>query len=191
LAASLEHEEVLSHSLLYFFSTAMLVQKIATKGANSVYPSHMKTLSVLMYTELKIVQYWSILYVYTIWIVHITTVWKFYFAKKWYVSFYVSAHKTHVGELNFSKKYFSRRPVLCVHETSTFSHRVFLPLIQDLIQSSGRISLYTKSMALIYFKFISDAQFIANFSSIKIYQSDGNEFVEATNRFSELLHCIV
>jgi hypothetical protein len=36
LAGSLEHEEVLSRSLLYFFSTAMLVQKIATKGANSV-----------------------------------------------------------------------------------------------------------------------------------------------------------
>jgi hypothetical protein len=34
----------------------MLVQKIATKGANSVYPSHMKkTPSVLMYIELKIV----------------------------------------------------------------------------------------------------------------------------------------
>jgi hypothetical protein len=27
LTASLEHEEVLSHSFLYFFSTAMLVQK--------------------------------------------------------------------------------------------------------------------------------------------------------------------
>jgi hypothetical protein len=34
----------------------MLVQKIATKGANSLYPSHMKkTLSVLIYIELKIV----------------------------------------------------------------------------------------------------------------------------------------
>jgi hypothetical protein len=42
LTASLEHEEVLSHSLLDLFSTAMLVQTIATKGANSVYPSHMK-----------------------------------------------------------------------------------------------------------------------------------------------------
>jgi hypothetical protein len=40
LTVSLEHEEVLSHSLLDFFSTAMLMQKIATKGANSVYPSH-------------------------------------------------------------------------------------------------------------------------------------------------------
>jgi hypothetical protein len=57
LTANLEHEEVLSHSLLDFFSTAMSVQKIATKGANSVYPSHMKkTLSVLMYIELKIVK---------------------------------------------------------------------------------------------------------------------------------------
>jgi hypothetical protein len=56
LTPSLEHEEVLSHNLLDFFSTAMLVQKIATKGANSVYPSHMKkTPSVLMYIELKIV----------------------------------------------------------------------------------------------------------------------------------------
>jgi hypothetical protein len=34
----------------------MLVQKIATKGANSIYPSHMKeTPSVLLYVELKIV----------------------------------------------------------------------------------------------------------------------------------------
>jgi hypothetical protein len=56
LTASLEHEEVLSHSLLDFFSTVMLVQKIATKGANFVYPSHMKkTPSVLMCIELKIV----------------------------------------------------------------------------------------------------------------------------------------
>jgi hypothetical protein len=56
LTAVLEHEEVLSHSLLDFFSTAILVQKIATKGANSIYPSHMKkTPSVLMYIELKIV----------------------------------------------------------------------------------------------------------------------------------------
>jgi hypothetical protein len=42
LTASLEHEEVLSHSLLDSFSAAMLVQKIATKGADSIYPSHMK-----------------------------------------------------------------------------------------------------------------------------------------------------
>jgi hypothetical protein len=56
LTASPEREEVLSHSLLDFSSTAMLVQKIATKSANSVYPSHMKkTPFVLMYTELKIV----------------------------------------------------------------------------------------------------------------------------------------
>jgi hypothetical protein len=55
VTASLELEEVLSHSLPDFFSTAMLVQTIATKGANSVYPSHMKeTLSVLMHIELKI-----------------------------------------------------------------------------------------------------------------------------------------
>jgi hypothetical protein len=40
MTASLEHEAVLSHSLLGFFSTAMLVQKIANKGANPVYPSH-------------------------------------------------------------------------------------------------------------------------------------------------------
>jgi hypothetical protein len=34
----------------------MLVQKIVTKGANSVYPSQILiTLSVLMYIELKIV----------------------------------------------------------------------------------------------------------------------------------------
>jgi hypothetical protein len=32
LAASLKHEEVLSQSLLDFFSTAMLVQKIATRA---------------------------------------------------------------------------------------------------------------------------------------------------------------
>jgi hypothetical protein len=50
LTASLEHEEVLIHSLLDIFSTAMLVQKIATEGAYSIYPSHMKkTPSVLMY----------------------------------------------------------------------------------------------------------------------------------------------
>jgi hypothetical protein len=56
LAASLEHEEVLSHRLPDFFSTAMLAQKIATKGTNSVYPSHMKkTTSVPMYSESKIV----------------------------------------------------------------------------------------------------------------------------------------
>jgi hypothetical protein len=49
LTAGLEHEEVLSHSLLDLFSTVMLVQKIATKGANSIYPSHIKkTPSVLM-----------------------------------------------------------------------------------------------------------------------------------------------
>jgi hypothetical protein len=56
LTAGLEYEEVLSHSLIDFFSAAMLAQKIVTKGANSVYPSHMKeTPSVLMYIELKIV----------------------------------------------------------------------------------------------------------------------------------------
>jgi hypothetical protein len=56
MTSSLEHEDLLNHILLYFFSTAMLVQKIATKGANSVHLSHMtKTPSVLMYTELYIV----------------------------------------------------------------------------------------------------------------------------------------
>jgi hypothetical protein len=56
LTGSLKHEEVLSHRLIYFFSTAMLVQKIAIKGTNSIYPSHMKkTPSVLMYIEFKIV----------------------------------------------------------------------------------------------------------------------------------------
>jgi hypothetical protein len=56
LTASLEHEEVLIHSLLDFIFIAMLVQKFATKGANPIYPSHMKkTPSVLMYIELKIV----------------------------------------------------------------------------------------------------------------------------------------
>jgi hypothetical protein len=56
LTANLEHEEVLSHSLLDFFSTVMLVQTITTNDAKSVYPSHMKiTPSVLMYIELKIV----------------------------------------------------------------------------------------------------------------------------------------
>jgi hypothetical protein len=56
LTASLEHEVVLSHCLLGFFSTAMLVQKFATKGVNPIYPSHIKkTPSVLMYIELKIV----------------------------------------------------------------------------------------------------------------------------------------
>jgi hypothetical protein len=53
-AASLEDEDVLNHSLLDFMPTAMLVQKIPTEGANSVYPSHMKKApSVLMYIELK------------------------------------------------------------------------------------------------------------------------------------------
>jgi hypothetical protein len=57
MPARLEHQEVMSHSLLDFFSTAMLVQKIATKGANSVYPSHIKkTPTVLMYVELKLVR---------------------------------------------------------------------------------------------------------------------------------------
>jgi hypothetical protein len=57
LTPSLEHEEVLPHSLLDFFSTAMFVQKIATKGANSVYNSHMKvTPSVLMYIEINVVR---------------------------------------------------------------------------------------------------------------------------------------
>jgi hypothetical protein len=57
LTPSLEHEKVLSHSLLDFFSTAMSVQKIATKSANSVYLSHMKEKpSVLIYIELKIVR---------------------------------------------------------------------------------------------------------------------------------------
>jgi hypothetical protein len=56
LAAGLEHE-VLSHRILGFLSTAILVQKIATKGANSVYLSHMKkTPSVLTYIESKIVR---------------------------------------------------------------------------------------------------------------------------------------
>jgi hypothetical protein len=40
LTASLKHEEVLSHSLLDFFSTAMLVPKISSKGTNAVNPSH-------------------------------------------------------------------------------------------------------------------------------------------------------
>jgi hypothetical protein len=53
MTASLEYEEVLSHSLLDFFSTAMLVQQIATKGVNSVYIK--ETPSVRMYIELKIV----------------------------------------------------------------------------------------------------------------------------------------
>jgi hypothetical protein len=42
LNARLEHEEVLSRSFPDLFPTAMLVQKISTKGANSIYPSHMK-----------------------------------------------------------------------------------------------------------------------------------------------------
>jgi hypothetical protein len=55
LIANLEHEKELSHSLLDFFSTAMLVPKIATNGANSVYLSHTeKTLSILMYIEWNI-----------------------------------------------------------------------------------------------------------------------------------------
>jgi hypothetical protein len=50
-------DEVLSNSLLDFLPTAMLVQTIATKGANSTYPSHVKKqISVLMYIELKIVK---------------------------------------------------------------------------------------------------------------------------------------
>jgi hypothetical protein len=67
LTASLGHEEVLSHSLLDFFSTAMLLQKIANKGANSVSPSRMKnTTSVLMYIEFKIVTVLSyFVYVYS------------------------------------------------------------------------------------------------------------------------------
>jgi hypothetical protein len=55
-ALNMKKYHVLSHRLLDFFSTAMSVQKIATKGSNSVYPSHMKkTYSVMMYIELKIV----------------------------------------------------------------------------------------------------------------------------------------
>jgi hypothetical protein len=42
MTPSLEHEEVLSHSLLDVFFTSILVQKIATKGANFVSPSYMK-----------------------------------------------------------------------------------------------------------------------------------------------------
>jgi hypothetical protein len=57
LTSSLEHEEILSHSLLDLFSTAMVEQTIATKGANSVYPSHMKKPpSVLVCIKLKIVR---------------------------------------------------------------------------------------------------------------------------------------
>jgi hypothetical protein len=58
----------MSHSLLDFFSTAMLVQKIVTKGTNSIYPSHMKkTPSVPMYIELKIVTVLSyFIFVYSI-----------------------------------------------------------------------------------------------------------------------------
>jgi hypothetical protein len=56
LTAILEHEELLSHRLLGFFPTDMLMHKIATKGANSTYPSNLKkTPSVLIYTELKVV----------------------------------------------------------------------------------------------------------------------------------------
>jgi hypothetical protein len=108
LTASHEHEEVLSHSLLDFFSTVMLVQKIATKGANSVYPSHMKkTPSVLMYTVLKWWEYWAILYFYTVWTVLINMVWKFDFVKKWYVIGQSKCHfvfqhtKIREEELNF------------------------------------------------------------------------------------------
>jgi hypothetical protein len=36
LSASLEHNKVLNHSLLDFFSAAMVVQIIATKGTDSV-----------------------------------------------------------------------------------------------------------------------------------------------------------
>jgi p-aminobenzoyl-glutamate transporter AbgT len=53
--AWLEHEKVLSHNFLDFFSTARLGQKFATKGANSVHPSHMKKIpSVLMYTYIEL-----------------------------------------------------------------------------------------------------------------------------------------
>jgi hypothetical protein len=63
LTASLEHEEVLSHSLLDLFSTAMLVQTIANNGANSTHSSHMtKTPSVLKYIQLKIVTLLSYLF---------------------------------------------------------------------------------------------------------------------------------
>jgi hypothetical protein len=112
LTANLEHEEVLSHSLLDFFSNAMLVQQIATKGANSIYSSHMKkTPSVRMYTELKIVGVLRYLYLYTVWTVHINTVWKFDFVKKWYVIGHCKCHfvfqhtKIHEEELNFSKSF--------------------------------------------------------------------------------------
>jgi hypothetical protein len=73
LTASLEHEKAPSHSLLDFLSTAMLVQKIATKGANSVYPSHKKkTPYVPMYAELKIVTVLNyFIHLYTVRIVHI------------------------------------------------------------------------------------------------------------------------
>jgi hypothetical protein len=60
MTASFEQEEVSRHSFLDFLSTGMLVQKIATKGATSVYLSHMKkTPSVLMYIELKLATVFS------------------------------------------------------------------------------------------------------------------------------------
>jgi hypothetical protein len=75
LTASLEHEKVPSDSLLDFLAIAMLVQKIATKGANSVYLSHKnKTPSVPMYTKLKIVTVLSyFIHLYTVRTAHINT----------------------------------------------------------------------------------------------------------------------
>jgi hypothetical protein len=64
----------------------MLVQKIGTKGANSIHPSHMKkTPSVLMYIELKIVTVLNyFIFVYSMKCAY-NTVWKFDFVKKWHV----------------------------------------------------------------------------------------------------------
>jgi hypothetical protein len=101
----------------------MLAQKIATKGANSVYPSHMKkTPSVLMYTELKIVTVTS--YFIFVYIMNnsFNIVWKFDFVKKLYVIGHCKCHlvfqhtKIHEEELNvYEKLFFNHRPVSFEH----------------------------------------------------------------------------
>jgi hypothetical protein len=76
---------MLSHSLLDLLSPATIVQKIATNGANAIYPSHTKkTPSVLMYTELKIVTVLSYFIFVYIMNCSFNTVLKFDFVKKWY-----------------------------------------------------------------------------------------------------------
>jgi hypothetical protein len=93
----------------------MLVQKIATKGASSVHPSHMKeTLYVPRHIELKIVTVlrYFMFVVLTVSTVLINAAQKLDFVKKWSVIDHCKCHfvlkptKVHKEELNFSKTFF-------------------------------------------------------------------------------------